>query len=473
MGQKEVENENYCGVFEMRDFERFFSEVLIMAINRCIDPVSKNGIQFWYENTALSRFTGVSPEKLNADALYRCMDTLTDNVILSIEEKIANKLTELFNISFETLVYDITSTYFEGTECDLAKYGYNRDGLSGKLQIELGLVISKDGKFPIYHEVFKGNTSDVTTVRSTANRLTESFSPQKCTLIMDRGMVSEENINELDNLTYGIICGLKKNVAEVRRLITSVNSEELIQEKNCVKKSEEGNIYAMEIMTELYGRNRKIIICLNEAKRKHDKEKRDEAIQKAEEELKRISEKITNGKYKDILKIADEINEALDGIKTYFPRTFNYENGKIEFTYRKNTTLLKQAEKMDGYYALMCSNIEAHIDEIIASYFSDKDKVEQAFKCIKNPIRIRPINHRKLTRVKAHVFICVLGYLLRTMMDYILARAESGANAEQATQLLHRIKLITLHFAGNYTQKLTQLSDEQKKIFDALIVKGI
>ncbi len=141
----------------------------------------------------------------------------------------------------DCLFYDITSTYFEGTKCIIARLGYSRDSKPDKLQVNIGLVVTKEERFPVFHLVFEGNETDITTVGRALSRLKKVFSITDCLLIFDRGMVSEDNIGELDGSEYDFICGLKKKKV-VKAVLREVEVAELSNEQNFVKDLEEGRI---------------------------------------------------------------------------------------------------------------------------------------------------------------------------------------------------------------------------------------
>ena len=140
---------------------------------------------------------GIQATKLNAENLCTALDYFYPDgkdKAVEIEKEIVGKLKELFGIKMDCLFYDITSTYFEGTKCIIARLGYSRDSKPDELQVNIGLVVTKEERFPVFHLVFDGNETDITTVERTISRLKKEFSITDCLLIFDRGMVSEDNI---------------------------------------------------------------------------------------------------------------------------------------------------------------------------------------------------------------------------------------------------------------------------------------
>ena len=130
---------------------------------------------------------------------------------------------ELCGIRLDTLFYDLTSTYFEGDNCLIARLGYSRDGKRDKKQVVVGLVVTKEYRFPVFYNVFEGSKSDMKTVSDTLKVLQEEFKVERTLLVMDRGMMSPDNLKDLDNSGFDSICGLKKSVKEVREIIREAN----------------------------------------------------------------------------------------------------------------------------------------------------------------------------------------------------------------------------------------------------------
>jgi transposase len=222
-------------------------------------------------------------------------------------------LKELFGIKMDCLYYDITSTYFEGTKCIIARLGYSRDSKPDKLQVNIGLVVTKEERFPVFHLVFEGNETDITTVGRALARLKKEFSITDCLLIFDRGMVSEDNIGELDGSEYDFICGLKKNKV-VKALLKEVEVAELSNEQNFVKDLEEGYcLFAVERVQELYGKERKIVICYDSKKAASKKRDRDEQLKRAEVALSTYRTKLAKGNYREIDKVVSKVRTIVKG----------------------------------------------------------------------------------------------------------------------------------------------------------------
>lgn len=450
-------------------------QAIFMAINHCLDPVSKNQFEFWYKNTILEKITTIKAEKLNAENLCTALDYFYPDVkdkAVDIEKEVVKKLKELFNIKMDCLYYDITSTYFEGTKCIIARLGYSRDGKPDKLQVNVGLVVTKEERFPVFHLVFEGNEADIKTVGRAISRLKEEFSISDCLLIFDRGMVSEENVGELDESGYDFICGLRKN-KEVKAMSRGVGEAELLKEQKFVQITEKG-LYAVERVMELYGKERKVVICYDAERAAFKKSDRGEKIKRAEEELSAYRAKLAVGNYREMEKVVSKVNAIVKGVSPYFKCTYSKEGDRIIIDFKRRDDKIADAARLDGKYALMSTRTTMSAKEIISAYY-DKDGIEKAFCCIKQPIGLRPIRHWLDGRVKAHIFICYLSYLLMKTLEHMLKKGGLKMNAENSLKQLGRVKyvVVTNPEGDITTSKLSIPSREQRQIMDVLGVEYI
>src|SRR3989337_4554497 len=159
----------------------------IMAINRNCDPCSRRKLPSWFEKTVLPILLNIKPSEINDKLFLRTFPYLQEETTIPIQKDIYDKITQTYGIKTEKIYYDITSSYFEGKSCPLSKYGYNRDGINGKVQIVMGLVVDQDGI-----------QADVKPVDSMNKRLRITFGIEISTLVGDRGRISTKNVKQLD-----------------------------------------------------------------------------------------------------------------------------------------------------------------------------------------------------------------------------------------------------------------------------------
>lgn len=427
---------------------------LVITINHCVDPASKLQIGKWFSRTYLPKLLSMPSDKANKNSLTRVLDYLTEQRITRIEKEIVKQLEKLFKLDKECLIYDISSTYVYGDKCTLAKYGYNRDHVPEK-QINFGLVLSKVGKFPLMHKIFDGNTVDVTTVCSTADCIKQQLDINTCMLILDRGMISEDNLVHLDKEQFGYIAGLSKSCK---------TTQELILEAKNFKEVEEG-IYAEETIRLHNGKKKKYVVFLSKEKQKDDKERRNKILKEKAEELNKLKERISKGRIKQRDSVVMKVGEITKEVRKYF--VIRHDKNKLDFGFSLNELGLAKEDKLDGKYVICCTDIEMSAKEILLAY-RDKDKAEKAFRCIKCFIEIRPIRHWKGNRVKAHIFLCVLAYLLEKILEYRLELNGLKVTAEEALNELSGIKMISYNVGGEVIDKVTKIDEKQKLILEKL-----
>jgi len=429
---------------------------LIIITNHCVDPTSKLQIGKWFSRTYLPNLLNISANKVDKNSLTRVLDYLTEERVIRIEIQVAKQLERLFELNKECLIYDISSTYVYGNNCGIAKYGYNRDHVPEK-QINFGLVLSKIGKFPLMHKIFEGNTVDVTTVCSTADDIKQKLDINTCMLILDRGMISEDNLIYLDEQEYGYIVGLSKTWKTTQDLI--------IEAKNFKIVDEEKQIYAEESISFHNGKKKKYVVFLSKDKQKEDKERRERILKQRTDELNKLKRRIEKGKLKNRDKVVMKIGEITKDARKYF--IIEHDKNKLMFDFSLNKLILDKEEKLDGKYVVCCTDVSMSSEEILLAY-RDKDKAEKAFRCIKCFIKIRPIRHWKDNRVRAHIFLCVLAYLLQKVLEYKLEIARLKMTAQEALNELNAIKMISYKIGDKVIDRVTKIDGKQELILKKL-----
>ncbi len=508
--------------------------VTIMAICHATAPTSKNGMRDWYEQTALSRITGIEPKEMEEWILYNCMRHLTETRIEKIEEAIVKSVIEKYEIEMDTWLYDLTSTYFYCKRDWFKLPGYSRDRLPMFAQIVIGLAVTKEDGIPIKHWIHPGNTTDVTTLPDAAKRLKELYSIMSTTLVFDRGNLSEKNVKVFDGLHYQFICGLKREVLAAKELIRDARDHAKFELLKTVLDKEGNELfeYGTTIVRELWGKKRKVLVCYSEALKKQRKKTRKKAIQRISKELTELAEKVEKRRYShDRLVIA--IYKILEGYRRFFPyeiidhppetvfeckkteagkaldqRKLRWVDERIErvkmeaanlspeevraqldevfnghrrmyryrvmesqsrssFTWDLDTDEVKEAEELDGFHAIMSTDLSLSAEEIMAAYDS-RDVAEKSFLILKNIVHIRPVRHWLPHMVRAHVYICILGYLLRQLLALLLKRGGISSSVSTALRTLRRIKLVEGGSEECSFSRLTHLTSEQQKLVELI-----
>ena len=382
--------------------------VLAMIVARILDPRSKlataRGLNSETCFSSLSELLGL--EKADEDELYEAMDWL-----VSRQEPIENELAKIHLSEGALVLYDVSSTYFEGTQCPLARYGYNRDKKKGFLQIVFGLICDKRG-CPVAVEVFEGNTSDTTTITAQIEKVRHRFGIQQVVWVGDRGMITHTRIlaefQPIERLDW--ITALR--TPQIRKLV----------EQEAVQLSLFDQRDLVEFSCSDYPGER-LIACRNPMLAEEKSLTREALLQATEQELNKIV--IATQRDKRSLKGADQIGLRVGrvlnsrGVGKYFNISITDES----FSYSRNASVIISDTALDGVYIIRTSVSARTLDAVsTVRAYKSLSQVEQAFRSYKTiDLKVRPIYHRLEQRVKAHIFLCMLAYYVEWHMRKALA----------------------------------------------------
>lgn len=366
--------------------------VMAMIAQRVIAPASKL-------STARALGQSTLAEELNVtdadeDDLYASLDWLLDR-----QEKIEDRLARRHLKDGEMVLYDVSSSYFEGRSCPLAKLGYSRDGKRGTPQVIYGLLCDKPGR-PIAVEVFSGEHHDDGTLPAQIAKLKNRFQLESVVVVCDRGMVTKANMQTLkDTEGVGWITALK--APQIKKLARDgVLQLSLFDEQNLA-----------EITAEDYPGER-LIVCRNPLVAGERTRKRQELLEATERDLQQIAERVQKGTLTGSSEIGLAVGPA---VKRYKMRKhFDLQITDQGFTFTRKTEQIQAEAALDGIYILRTglTTQEISTSEIVRSY-KNLEQAERAFKTFKGPeLQIRPIHHHLETRVRAHVLLCMLAYYL-------------------------------------------------------------
>jgi len=383
-------DEFFLSELKKRSFEVPIERAIFaMVAQRAIHPSSKLCLcQDWIKNTVY--FPKI--DELEVQHLYRAMDFLFEH-LEALETNLYNQLVDLLSLDVSVIFYDTTSIYFEIEEEDeneeqkkgLRKRGYSKDHRSDLPQVIVGMAINRDG-YPIRHWVFPGNTTDVTTVARVVKDL-GALRPRQFVFVGDRGMVSERNIDFLESRRL-------KYILAVKGRSDPLASEAVSKKGRFIKVKD--SLWVKEKILEDEARKMRYILCYNPKQAKRDQKRRKRALTFIEEELSH-SQGLTKSKAKLLTH------------RTYGRYLKLSKNGNIGLDKAK----LRTEARLDGKYILSTNDFSLSPGEIAQGY-KDLSKIEAAFQSMKHVLDIRPVNHTKEQRIRAHVGICVLAYLLST-----------------------------------------------------------
>jgi hypothetical protein len=382
--------------------------VVAMVAARVIEPTSRLALARMLDpETATSTLGEVlDVEGVTADQLYAALDWLRAR-----QERIEAKLAARHLSEGTLLLYDVTSTYFEGRSCPLAKLGHNRDDKKNKLQIVVGLLCAADG-CPVAVEVYPGNTADPTTLASQIFKVRERWGLRNVIWVGDRGLLTDRRIEE----ELRPVEGLEWITALRAPAIAALVNSEVLQ----LSIFDEQDLF--EFSSPDYGGER-LVACRNPLLAQERARKRGALLQATERELEKIAEATRREKRRlaGKGKIGVRVGRVLGKYKV--GKHFELEIEEDGFTYRRNEERIRDEARLDGVYVIRTSVSAADLeaDAVVRSYKQLSD-VERAFLNLKTVhIDVRPIHHRLPERVEAHVFVCMLAYYVIWHMRQALA----------------------------------------------------
>lgn len=371
--------------------------VLAMIAARVLEPQSKLATARSWNHSTLGEWFGV--EDADEDALYAAMDWLLDRQG-AIEQRLAKRhLSEGSRV-----LYDLSSSYFEGEHCPLAKRGYSRDGKKGKLQVNYGLLTDARG-CPVAISVFEGNTSDPQTLLPQVETLQQDFGLESVILIGDRGMISQKQVDALKERSGMAWITALKNGA-IRKLVDAGGIQmDLFDERNL-----------FEFTHEDYPDER-LIACRNPQLAKLRTHKRQALLAATVKELETVQRMVASGRLKDEGKIGVRAGRVLN--KYRMAKHIVLDISAAQFSFHIDEEKVAQEAALDGLYVIRTSVPADHIDQDDAvRYYKDLNHVEKAFRSLKgDDLQIRPIHHRTEDRVRAHLFLCMLAYYVKWHMS--------------------------------------------------------
>ena len=388
--------------------------VLAMVGSRILAPHTKLATTRWWHTTTLALDFGVA--NADEDDLYEAMDWLLER-----QEAIQKKLAARHLITGGMVLYDLSSSYFEGSCCPLGKLGYNRDGKRGLLQVNYGLLTDARG-CPVVVSVYEGNVADSKTLMPEIKRLRKDFGIEQLVMVGDRGMISSKAIEELRE-TEGIAWITALKSVSIRVLVEQGQLQlGLFDDRNLV-----------ELVSPDYPGER-LIACRNPELARLRAHKREALLCATEGNLAKIKTRVDAGKLKGRDKIGVRVGKLIDQYK--MAKHFELTIDENAFSFARKQDHIAAEAALDGIYIIRTSVSAAQMDapQCVRNYKSLAN-VERAFRSLKTiDLKVRPIHHRTANRVRAHIFLCMLAYYVEWHMREAwreLMFADEDQNAKQ------------------------------------------
>ena len=461
-----------------REHVSWWRSALILVVARLCRPSSELYIaEQWYPKSAMPQLLGVPADRVDDNRLYRTLDHLLPHKV-KLEAHLKNRMGDLFDLEYGLLMSGITSTYFEGqANFEMAQRGYSRDQRGDCKQVCIGLVVSRCG-MPLGYEVFSGNTADVTTVEHIVTTMEKRYGKSDRIWVMDRGMVSEDNIDFLRKEGRRYIVGTPKSMLkefEAELLKDDWNSiRDGLEVKLCSRPRNDDEVADAD-KDSVEEDKETFILC-----RSRDRSHTEEAIvqrfeQKIEERLVSMTVRCEKQK-RDPMKVEREIGRLL-GKNTRAAKLFEVtvkktKDGSARIQWKKIEAARDWATLSAGCY-LLRSNVTDWSEKEMWKAYIQLTEAEAAFCIHKSDLKIRPIWHQKEDRVLAHIFVCFLAYVLWKTLGQMCDRAGLGSEPRRVLDELGELRMMDVILPTRTgieirTRCLSKPTDHQQILLDRL-----
>ncbi len=388
--------------------------ICAMVAARIIAPHTKLATTRWWQTTTLAEDFGVADA--TEDELYAAMDWL-----LSHQDRIQKKWAARHLAENSLVLYDLSSSYFEGQTCPLARRGYNRDGKKGKLQVNYGLLTDARG-CPVAVSVHEGNTADPQTLMPQVDRLRHDFGISQVVMVGDRGMISQKSVNALRGQEgIGWITALKSGA--IRALVAQGQIQ--------LGLFDESNLFEF---THPDFPGERLVACRNPELAARRAYKREDLLQATEKNLDKVRAMVQSGRLRGQDKIGVRIGKVVN--QHHMAKHFTLSIQDNAFTFTRQIESIATEAAQDGIYVIRTSLPAEQMDGAdCVRHYKSLAQVERAFRTLKSvDLRIRPIHHRLETRVRAHIFLCMLAYYVEWHMREVW-RELLFADTDQAAKV--------------------------------------
>lgn len=440
--------------------------VKVMVFNRLVAPTSKRAITRWLKRQAIP---GIYPQQLPLHYYYRSLDYLI-KAKTALEKDIFFQVTDLFTLELSVVFYDLSSSYFEGSACPIAKYGYSRDHRPDRRQIELALIVNRDS-VPLAHEVWEGNVKDNVTVPDAIGKLQAQFHFKRVIFVGDNAMNTPNNLEQLRSAGYEYLVSIKPNYdSRVPSLLEQFTLyDKRFPEKSGFEKVKD-NLYVKELERPAKGfdDDERIVLSLNPLRAQESAAKHRRKIKRAIRYLETFKRPRKQGQSKD----RDEIHRLIANnlkhwrLEEYFTYMFHREG---HFEYRLDKRCVIAQRKKNGVLFLLTNTPTERLSAPeIASNYRMLARLEANFRVIKDVLKIRPIRHYRESRVRGHVFVCVLALLLERLIEKKLHDAQLELTAPAVFEKLSSLQLVQYRLFNKELYKTTKPEKEHLEIFRAL-----
>jgi transposase len=462
-----------CHLYEQLELDRFWSTRLpdsrkgtqwrhilqTLVCYRLIDPGSEWRLhRLWFEQSAMADLLGADYALVEKNALYRCLDKLLVHKT-ALFDHLRQRWQDLFGASFEVLLYDLTSTYFESAppddEDDKRRYGYSRDKRSDCIQVVIALIVTPDG-FPLAYEVLPGNTADCKTLRGALHKIEAQYGKAQRIWVMDRGIPTEEVLAEMrqaDPPVSYLVGTPKGRLPKLEKALLGLPWQAVRQGVDVKLLPQEQELYVLA--------------------QSHARIHKERAIRRRK--LKWLWARLKQISAMDLTR--EELLMKLGAARAKARAAWRLIDVEVSpdaaaFSFALNREKLRQTRRREGRYLLrtnLCDRDPAHLWQ----FYIQLVEVEAAFKNLKDDLQLRPIYHQLEHRIEAHIFVAFLAYCLHVTLRAQLKPLAPGLTPRAVLDKLAAIQMLDVHFPTTDGRTLilsryTELNTEQKLLVKRL-----
>src|SRR6266403_907390 len=438
----------------------FADRVLVLVANRLCRPGSEHALAQWLESDFVCGRDGkriLAPWKQQGrvrvdlnwlQEWYRTLDQLLAGKE-RIEVELFARLRDLFHLQVEMVFYDLTSTYFEGRgPAGLANFGYSRDGKPRNRQVQVGLVMING--WPIAHHVFDGSLRDSATVEMVLKDLQERFGLGRVIFVGDRGMVTIQNLALLRQRGQGYLVGLKRRRNEQVNRYIQAAAQGPWRECPVGITAREREKVPRTMVTEVAGEERGV---------------REAAMEKNRQALEKLSVRVAAGRLKKAQKIGEAAARILG--RNHGSRYYGWSFEKGIFRYFEHPGHLAPEKALEGKYVIQTEELDLSAVQAVEAY-KDLSEIERSFRELKDLVEMRPIYHRRPKRVRAHIFVAALAFLLARALEKKLKAAKVSMSSAQALEALRTMHVVDIRVGAQIRRGVTAGNHQARQILAAL-----
>ena len=398
---------------------------------------------------------------------YRTLDHLLLNKD-QIEVALYQRLRDLFDFQPDLVFYDLTSSYFAGHGPDgFAKHGYSRDGKPRNVQVVVGVVLVAG--WPIAHHVWAGNTRDSKTVPEVVADLSKRFAFRQVVFVGDRGMVTEKNLQVLQKAegAWGFLVGMtRRQNPEAETLIDRVDESRWIDCQagiTAAEKNQPPRTRVQEVSCDRAGV--RVFVVNSDERRAYEQRMRKKVMERARVGLQKVQARVEKGQLKKAEKIGAAVERVMQ--RHHGHRYYDWALKEGRLRYFEHPVNLPREKKYEGKYLIQTDQPDMTPEEAVAQY-KELNEVERGFHALKDPIGMRPIWHRVERRVRAHIFVAALAFLMDRMLERALKDGGVALSAQAAWSALQTVRHVSFRVRGQLRNGATPGSAQPRQVLKAL-----